>query len=1001
MCAGQNNSSSHWDFDSKKEQLASFLGAAACLPPDTELHALLQSNDFNVDQTAEALLSQPVPNEMERSNEHSPPNEHLPPSPPGEKSGKRPRAEQAHTSHSQAGSSAQSPTMADVFMTTAMMGNRSAAQSEVHMDTAYAALLLHMQQLKLQLDSLQKNLPKEVAKAVPPAVRAYDEEVNMQVQQKVLESSLGGTLAAIRDAGTMSALGKIEGFRFNPHENTLSCICCEAYASFSGLQNAKGAGSIEGPDFSRADARKDSTTAVGRVRRPLQIVKESMKVHLCGQVHCWCSVHAAERAQRDREKDEAAILCGRLVLQNIKEHDSDSSYERRLAGAKVAGSDVGSKNASRKFVPKLRASMHAVLIEGFMKLLTTACVATGRLPAFAAMADKATVNGTTGQMHGIVVMVEGVLVAIFLSVLVAADGTGNGLALVMEQMLMGGLPLTLTADVIRCSMTGCAFDGQYQGEHEGHAAGLQVIDHLCEHLNLSGKWVISRWDGAHRIELGMDTVRKKVAWYGNLAGVVSNTSTKYLYGKGHERVKQAFQSLKDRLKPAAIGVICTSRFCHSERKVYKNFFRNLVVFISDMRSTERANEVGIDANISAVANVVFVIHLAGIIDVLQHVKNLSLVLQTVNVLPWELEEHISNTTDLLDTLAADLAVGNISRALDPTDRSNGDRVPAFEFLSIHMSELKQMKLSLRDPRKPDDALQTIDLSLNATRRASRISNPLQAMMGAAAGMGARNDDPTHEIDKALKDVSECAKITSSTLWDRLQPPEADRLHFRMMRACLDFRKMAFDSNYANPEAKVKEPLRRLHSWLAMRFTDHRGGPIDLHLNDMPSLEVVWLQFLTLHARLLAASDEHPFKTTWKNASGTVIMKDVFTRERYYSGCRDYLYIFQHCATKTMCEAVVEGMGGCWDQSSGADRHPSFESGIEEAVIAWSAPQPYHAVANAFVAKSLTHLFGSGYASHFHHVDKRVSRIKVWAGGAGKVISRLMQEKPRLPSVFYQ
>lgn len=177
MCAGQNNSSSHWDFDSKKEQLASFLGAAACLPPDTELHALLQSNDFNVDQTAEALLSQPVPNEMERSNEHSPPNEHLPPSPPGEKSGKRPRAEQAHTSHSQAGSSAQSPTMADVFMTTAMMGNRSAAQSKVHMDTAYAALLLHMQQLKLQLDSLQKNLPKEVAKAVPPAVRAYDEEV--------------------------------------------------------------------------------------------------------------------------------------------------------------------------------------------------------------------------------------------------------------------------------------------------------------------------------------------------------------------------------------------------------------------------------------------------------------------------------------------------------------------------------------------------------------------------------------------------------------------------------------------------------------------------------------------------------------------------------------------------------------------------------------------------------------------------------------------------------
>ena len=169
---------------------------------------------------------------------------------------------------------------------------------------------------------------------------------------------------------------------------------------------------------------------------------------------------------------------------------------------------------------------------------------------------------------------------------------------------------------------------------------------------------------------------------------------------------------------------------------------------------------------------------------------------------------------------------------------------------------------------------------------------------------------------------------------------------------------------------------------------------------MPSFEVVWEQFLRLRSRLRTASEEAPFKGRWKGASGTVIMKDVFTNPRFYVDCKDYLYLFQHCATKTMCEAVVEGMGGCWDRSSAADRHPSFETGIEEAVIAWSAPQPFHPEAKSFITKSLRNLYGEDYASHFHHTDSRFSRIPTWAGGAGKSVAKHMATKPRLPSAFY-
>jgi hypothetical protein len=100
-----------------------------------------------------------------------------------------------------------------------------------------------------------------------------------------------------------------------------------------------------------------------------------------------------------------------------------------------------------------------------------------------------------------------------------------------------------------------------------------------------------------------------------------------------------------------------------------------------------------------------------------------------------------------------------------------------------------------------------------------------------------------------------------------------------------------------------------------------------------------------------------FSARWQGASGTVIMRDVFTKYRFYADVHAYLYVFQQCATKSMCEAVVEGMGSVWAASATKGRHPQFWSGSEEAVIAWSAPQPYHAEAGSFIKHSLNKCFG--------------------------------------------
>ena len=86
---------------------------------------------------------------------------------------------------------------------------------------------------------------------------------------------------------------------------------------------------------------------------------------------------------------------------------------------------------------------------------------------------------------------------------------------------------------------------------------------------------------------------------------------------------------------------------------------------------------------------------------------------------------------------------------------------------------------------------------------------------------------------------------------------------------------------------------------------------------MPPFEDVWTQFLELATRLRAAASEAAYSSKWKGASGIVIMKNVFTEPRFYLACEDYLYLWLHMATKSMCEAVVEGINKWVSEGVGA------------------------------------------------------------------------------------
>jgi hypothetical protein len=337
--------------------------------------------------------------------------------------------------------------------------------------------------------------------------------------------------------------------------------------------------------------------------------------------------------------------------------------------------------------------------------------------------------------------------------------------------------------------------------------------------------------------------------------------------------------------------------------------------------------------------------------------------------------------------------------------SNGIASSAFEFLSLHIAELQQLKFSRFDDE--GNKVDTIDLVLSSAGRGLR-SGPFCAPASDDA-TGDQQTKINNEIAAALKEVASLAKQIVSALRDRLSPPETESRWLSYMRMCLDLRKMASDPAYSQRRS-LTEPvgcefaLLELYKWMQLRFVFGEDRltateTFESAYQPMPAFSGLWDQYQLLCKRLLEARQEPLFARVWANASGVVIMKVIFTEPRFYKGCEDFLYLFQHMATKVMNEAVLEGMGSVWDRAAQPGRHPSFAEGVKEAVIAWNAPPQWHPAAEKFITRALNHHFG-GASWNFTHNDRR-QRAPEWASrGQSKVTTRLYKQQARLPTSVY-
>ena len=368
--------------------------------------------------------------------------------------------------------------------------------------------------------------------------------------------------------------------------------------------------------------------------------------HHATQAHheaCAAQQRATEFASRNQR---AALNVGRMAYQGLREGDSYESFTRRLVIAKSNGVEVGDINHSRAFISRFRDCCRTVVMERIATFFETEDPATGRLPIVAVIADKVTENRRTGQLVGVIVMVEGRLVAIFIDDLVVRTHTALGLA---ENIVAALGKVRLTKEKLKKQMAGGAFDGQY--------IVLGADRKLCELVDIDRSFVCLRWDNAHRLELSLGDARKRVAWYAELSTVVGGMVETMSTGRGYEVLMQAAEELMLRLY--APKLYCDSRFAQSERAVYKNFLLNLASFHRAL-----ANDVGAsrwskndvaklkhERMMSLCTCALVVGRVAGVFAVLKEVEQLSLLSQKVNTLPWELAEAVDGFLSTMGSLA--------------------------------------------------------------------------------------------------------------------------------------------------------------------------------------------------------------------------------------------------------------------------------------------------------------------------------------------------------------
>ena len=719
-------------------------------------------------------------------------------------------------------------------------------------------------------------------------------------------------------------------------------------------------------------------------------LKASVQAHLLSKLHLMAVEVAARAAQLAQLRRATGMALARAVYYNINEAASFEAFSRLVQMLGLDGVNVGTLNHSKRFASSLLECIHEELCSLTKEHLSQPdAVLNGKLPPFAVCADKMTALHHTTQIVACILMCDGELQTMMLSNLVAYTGGTSGNAAGVAARLIDGLSKFISLQDMPLRCASLAVDGAYI--HSGVPAAFRDV------LNLSAEhWLYGRWDIAHRLELCLADVRedkdgtvalRTVEWYKTLAVDITDILGGLTWGKGYVDLQNLAQELGiNMLNPSRF---CLTRFAQAEQKVYAAFLRNYPVLVTfyarastpvDGRAMRNKDEETAYALLGKLTDFAFVANLLIVNDLLCPIRKVSLFAQTVNTLPWEVQEEVdslialfaeignatrdgplaaaaeaaanaaeraakaaaksganANTKVVAKTAADKAAAAATAAAAEPPPALLAKHFPLMHAFAV-TKEAEAAKRSVFDELK-SGTYQGVTLKLPFIDAADPEKGRYDLPQALGVMLDEANDFVLALHHFMVTRFVNCKGAPTRGERGGHQTLDKDGVAARKlvitMGACMDLRKMVATPGQAL--AANSEQLRALTEVYNMATS---AGVV------LPPFDTMLVQYKELSTRLYKAAQDQDVKLRWfpkdKRHSGTLIMKDVFTTPALRCGVGDFLYLFQHCALKTANEAVVEGMGSIVDRHADPRRGLSPDHYTMEAVIHFNGPLMHEA-----------------------------------------------------------
>ena len=181
--------------------------------------------------------------------------------------------------------------------------------------------------------------------------------------------------------------------------------------------------------------------------------------------------------------------------------------------------------------------------------------------------------------------------------------------------------------------------------------------------------------------------------------------------------------------------------------------------------------------------------------------------------------------------------------------------------------------------------------------------------------------------------------------------------------------------------KVLPKLRRARDWM-----EKVGFQVD---NEADVVVAAKCLYGRIHATVISSIER---QHNWERVSGTVIQRDILTQAALYEGCQPFLHMYQACALKINCEAVVEGMCSIVDKHAVGQRGCDIKRYAWESILDWNSPASH--LADDFLRESLVELGKRNKANTLKFTSMDTNKANRLKTVVSAVVDRMKRRKSK-------